>query len=514
MASSVCQYAALAVLVISGLASATPLAGLRQANEAGGRGCSALARAGLSEQLSFPAEAEYNGTIESYYDGGVQDVSPRCVFKPETTQQVSDALRTLSLEGGSCWSVAIRSGGHSVFPNNNAQNGVTIDLGRLNSVIYAEGPDSRKGHGTASIGAGARWGNVYAVLEKEGVMVTGAREGHVGVGGFLLGGGFAWHSGQHGMACDNVVSYEVVLANGTVVTATATTHPDLWQSLKGGLNNLGLVTRFDLGAFPSQDAYGGIVAYSYTQAQPLLQKFTSMVRRNKKDPAENGFLSFVWSPAAGRSATFVLANVDGIENSTSFSGLGDLEPLIDTRSKTSISGLVRSLQGSLGLYNVWFTLTFHASMSMGLKVLEVFESVTNDLDGTLGNSDQVIFLLTPLPTNYVNRGPNVLGLNDGGLSEDCMVLQAEALLSSPEHKALLADKLSEAVEQTINSYAVVTNQLLRWKYLNYANPTQDVWSTIGDDKLLLGHTAETFDPTGFFQHRVNGGFKVSDSSDL
>ncbi|TDZ30166.1 FAD-dependent monooxygenase yanF [Colletotrichum spinosum] len=495
MASSVCQYAALAVLVISGLASATPLAGLRQANEAGGRGCAALARAGLSEQLSFPAEAEYNGTIESYYDGGVQDLSPRCVFKPETTQQVSDALRTLSLEGGSCWSVAIRSGGHSVFPNNNAQNGVTIDLGRLNSVTYAEGPGSRKGHGTASIGAGARWGNVYTVLEKEGVMVTGAREGHVG--------------DLHG-----ILDSMVVLANGTVVTATATTHPDLWQSLKGGLNNLGLVTRFDLGAFPSQDAYGGIVAYSYTQAQTLLEKFTSMVRRNKKDPAENGFLSFVWSPAAGRSATFVLANVDGIENSTSFSGLGDLEPLIDTRSKTSISGLVRSLQGSLGLYNVWFTLTFHASMSMGLKVLEVFESVTDDLDGTLGNSDQVIFLLTPLPINYVNRGPNVLGLNDGGLSEDCMVLQAEALLSSPEHKALLADKLSEAVEQTINSYAVDTNQLLRWKYLNYANPTQDVWSTIGDDKFLLGHTAETFDPTGFFQHRVNGGFKVSDSSDL
>ncbi|KAJ0337069.1 hypothetical protein COL922a_007196 [Colletotrichum nupharicola] len=75
------------------------------------------------------------------------------------------------------------------------------------------------------------------------------------------------------MACDNVV----VLANGTVLTATSTNHHDLWQSPKGGLNNLGLVTRFHMRTFPSQDAYGGITAFSYDQAEAVLERLDAMI---------------------------------------------------------------------------------------------------------------------------------------------------------------------------------------------------------------------------------------------
>ncbi|KAL0933468.1 FAD binding domain-containing protein [Colletotrichum truncatum] len=510
MASHFFCSATLAVVALSGLASANPQVGIRQTNVTLGRGCAALTQAGLAAQLYFADDSEYASTLNSYYDGAIQRVTPRCIFKPETTEQVSAGLKALSAEGGNCWTVAIRSGGHSPAPNNNAQNGVTIDLERLNTVTYSEDAGTEKGHGIASIGSGARWGNVYTELEKLGVMVTGGREGHVGVGGFLLGGGFAWQSGKHGLACDNVVSYEVVLANGTVVTATSTSHHDLWRSLKGGLNNLGLVTRFDLQAFPSQNAYGGIVAFPYNQAEPVLEKFTTMVQRNEQVPAEHGFVSLTWSPATGPSVAFVLANVDGVENSTSFVGLEDLTPIVDTRSHTPISGLVTQLQGKLGLYNVWFTMTFYASMSMARKVIEVFDDLIAGVKDTLNESDQVIFLLTPLPTNYAGNGENVLDLN-GNLYENSMVLQAEALLSTPEHKQLITDKLQYAVESTLSAWAANTHQRFRWKYLNYANPLQDVWWTIGSDRFLLNRTAQAYDPTGFFQTRVSGGFKISDS---
>ncbi|KAF6822648.1 FAD binding domain-containing protein [Colletotrichum plurivorum] len=509
MALQMFHFAALAAATLPSLASATPHISLRQVNSTSGRGCDALARAGLSDQLYFQNDTEYQGTLNTYYDGSIQALTPRCVLKPESTQHVSDALKVLSEKGGSCWTVGIRSGGHSVAPNNNAQNGVTIDLGRLSSVTYTADAGSEKGQGIASIGSGARWGDVYTELEKDGVMVTGAREDHVGVGGFLLGGGFSWQSGRHGMACDNVVGYEVVLANGTVVTATSTSHPDLWQSLKGGLNNIGLVTRFDMQTFPSQDAYGGIVAFPYTSAEGLLETFTSMVKRNSKQPEENGFVSLTYSPATGPSAAFVLANVDGAESPTSFTGLGELTPMIDMRSRTPISGLVKQLEGALGLYNVWFTLTFHANMDIGRKILEVFDSLIADVKDVLGASDQIIFVLTPLPRNYANHGPNVLDLNNS-LDEDCMVLQAEALLSIPEHKALLTEKLQEAVEQTLNSYATETQSLMKWKYLNYANTLQDVWWTIGDSQDLLKRTSRAYDPAGFFQTSVTGGFKFSD----
>lgn len=330
------------------------------------------------------------------------------------------------------------------------------------------------------------------------------------------------------MACDNVVSYEVcaedtnaaklnlltrlqvVLANGTVITASSTSHHDLWRSLKGGLNNLGLVTRFDMRTFPSQDAYGGITAFSYDKAEAVLEKLDAMIRRNPENPAENGFVSLSWNPATGPSTAWVLANVDGVENSTSFVGLEDLNPVVDTRSHAAISSLVKQIEGGLGLYNVWFTLTFHSSMSMVRKVIEVFDSLIAEFENTLGDEDRIIFVLTPLPTNYAGNGENVLGINDAGY-EPSMVLQAEALLTTPEHKELLTEALQRAVENTIFLWSATTHQRTRWKYLNYANPLQDVWWTIGEDRFLLNRTAQAYDPTGFFQTRVAGGFKISQS---
>ncbi|KAK1674082.1 hypothetical protein BDP55DRAFT_554759, partial [Colletotrichum godetiae] len=146
-----------------------------------------LVCAGLSEYIFFSNDTEYATTIASYYFGDVKVVRTSCVLKPKTSNQVSDAVKALSSSTGGCWTVAIRSGGHSPYPSNNAANGVTIGLGRLNSVEYEENSTST-GYGVASIGAGGRWGDVYAALEAQGVMTTEARETHVGVGGFLVGG--------------------------------------------------------------------------------------------------------------------------------------------------------------------------------------------------------------------------------------------------------------------------------------------------------------------------------------
>lgn len=100
--------------------------------------CNLLSGAGLSGQLFFSNDTEYAATIDSYYSGDVQDVRPFCILKPETTQQVATALKALSAQSSGCWTVAVRSGGHSFFPSNNAAHGVTIDLGRLNSVTYTQ----------------------------------------------------------------------------------------------------------------------------------------------------------------------------------------------------------------------------------------------------------------------------------------------------------------------------------------------------------------------------------------
>lgn len=124
---------------------------------------------------------------------------------------------------------------------------MTIDLGKLNATTYNADTN------IARVGTGARWGEVFAVLEDDGVMVAGGREGVVGVGGLLLGGGISWYASREGYSCDNVVNFEVVLANGTVINANESCHKDLWRALKGGSGNFGIVTRFDLETFPASN---------------------------------------------------------------------------------------------------------------------------------------------------------------------------------------------------------------------------------------------------------------------
>lgn len=111
------------------------------------------------------------------------------------------------------------------------------------------------------IGSGNRWIDVYNLLSPYGLAVAGGRYGDVGVGGLLLGGGINYFGNRVGWSMNSVVNYEVVLANGTVVEANAQHNHDLWWALKGGLNNFGIVTRFDMSTIPITELYGGLAVY-------------------------------------------------------------------------------------------------------------------------------------------------------------------------------------------------------------------------------------------------------------
>lgn len=164
---------------------------------------------------------------------------------------------------------AVRSGGHTPIPgSNNADAGVTIDLLYMNGTTY--NADTQ----IASISPAARWGSVYTTLEPLGRMVPGGRDSTVGVGGYLLGGGISHYSALVGLSCDNVVNFEVVLADGCIVNANQTTNFDLFTALKGGNNNFGIATRYDMDTFESEDLWGGIVTYPSSTAH---QHFTALV---------------------------------------------------------------------------------------------------------------------------------------------------------------------------------------------------------------------------------------------
>lgn len=145
--------------------------------------------------------------------------------------------------------------------------GVLIAMTRMNSTAL-----STDG-GIASIGPGLRWGDVYNWLSTEDRVVVGGRYAPVGVSGVLLGGGMSHFSATHGWAANNVVNFELVLANGTIASANATANSDLFWALKGSSSNHGIVVRFDLRTYPASPMYAGTISYEESQVQQFLHAF-------------------------------------------------------------------------------------------------------------------------------------------------------------------------------------------------------------------------------------------------
>jgi FAD/FMN-containing dehydrogenase len=154
------------------------------------------------------------------------------VIKPSSAAQVQQVMKIIRVTSSK---FAIRSGGHN--PNcgwgSIGSEGVLIDLSRLDHI------QPRLDALSINVGPGRRWIDVYKALDGTGRTVLGGRTPDVGVGGLLLGGGIPSFSSEFGFACDHVSSYEVVLANGTMVKADKNVHEDLWWALKGGGSNFG-----------------------------------------------------------------------------------------------------------------------------------------------------------------------------------------------------------------------------------------------------------------------------------
>jgi len=131
------------------------------------------------------------------------------------------------------------------FPgSNNINGGVLLALNNLTDIKVSRDNTS------VAVGPGTRWVDVYEALSKYGLYCIGGRLKTIGVPGLELIGGFHYLINKYGMAMDNVLSYDVVLGNGTQVIANSTSNPDLFWALKGGANNFGIVTKFRIKALP------------------------------------------------------------------------------------------------------------------------------------------------------------------------------------------------------------------------------------------------------------------------
>ncbi|WP_433594415.1 FAD-binding oxidoreductase [Nocardia sp. CA-145437] len=188
----------------------------------------------LAGTLNLPSDSGY-GTAKLAFNPVFDSRRPAAVAQ---VTNASDVQACVNAAASARIPVAARSGGHSYGGYSTPDNGLVVDLGSMSGVEVK--PD-----GTAVIGAGARLMDVYSALAKAGRCLPAGSCPTVGIAGLTLGGGLGVLTGKYGLTCDNLISAQVVTADGTVRTASATSEPDLFWALRGGGGgNFGIVTSF------------------------------------------------------------------------------------------------------------------------------------------------------------------------------------------------------------------------------------------------------------------------------
>ena len=185
----------------------------------------------------------------------------------------ADVVAAVNFARDSRLPLAIRGGAHNIAGRSTCDDGLVIDFADMKSIRVD--PIGR----VARAEPGVRWTEFDAETQGFGLATTGGTVGDTGIAGLTLGGGFGWLEGRCGMTIDNLLSADVVLADGTLVHASATENDDLYWALRGGGGNFGVVTSFeyrlhDIGPM----IVGGLAIHPYTDAVKVLKFYRDFLK--------------------------------------------------------------------------------------------------------------------------------------------------------------------------------------------------------------------------------------------
>jgi FAD/FMN-containing dehydrogenase len=200
------------------------------------------------------------------------DKRPAHIVRPTTAAQVVDAV---NFARDRDLAVAIRCGGHSV-----SGMGTCDDGGVLIHLSLMKGVDVDPAARTARVNAGVLAGELDRDTQVFGLATPGGRVTTTGVGGFTLGGGYGWLSPKYGLACDNLISVDVVTANGRLVKASESENEDLFWGVRGGSSNFGVVTSYEFRLHPvGPTVYGGMAMHPIADARERLRVWRDYVEQ-------------------------------------------------------------------------------------------------------------------------------------------------------------------------------------------------------------------------------------------
>jgi FAD/FMN-containing dehydrogenase/DNA-binding HxlR family transcriptional regulator len=220
-------------------------------------------------RVVIPADADYD-EIRAVWNGAI-DRRPAYIARCTGPNDVVAALRFARERD---FPVAVRSGGHSVAGTSVCDDGVVIDLAPIKALQVD--PEAR----TVRASAGLVWGELDAATQAFGLATTGGVMSQTGIAGLTLGGGIGHLMRLHGLTVDNLLSAEVVLADGRTVTADENENADLFLALRGGGGNFGIVTSFTYRLHPvGPEVFAGQVIWALEDAPEVLRFYRDFAAR-------------------------------------------------------------------------------------------------------------------------------------------------------------------------------------------------------------------------------------------
>jgi FAD/FMN-containing dehydrogenase len=213
-----------------------------------------------------PDDAGYEDARKVY--NAMIDRRPGVVVRPAN---VEDVVAAVDFARESSLDLAVRGGGHSVPGFGTVDEGVVIDLSRMRGVRVD--PENQR----ARAEGGATWGDFNAATHEFGLATTGGIVSTTGVGGLTLGGGIGYLARGSGLSCDNLVSAEIVTADGRVLMASEDENQDLFWAIRGGSGNFGVATSLEFRLHPVKDIYGGPMFFDLKDAGAVLRFYRDFI---------------------------------------------------------------------------------------------------------------------------------------------------------------------------------------------------------------------------------------------
>ncbi|OTA56034.1 putative oxidoreductase [Hypoxylon sp. EC38] len=422
-----------------------------------------------ADKVHLPDSTGYNETLSSYFSPQAAAVRPACFVTPQTVADVSAAVKFLtSSDNCGPYNFAVRAGSHMWFAGaNNTPNGVTIDLSGLDSANLSSDKS------TLSVDAGATWDAVYSKLDPLGLSVAGGRVGDVGVAGLTLGGGISYFGPREGWTCNQVTSFEVVLADGSVVEANEKQNADLWWGLRGGSNNFGIVTRITFKTFEQ-----GLL-WSTLTLNPLTENYDV----NASFIAGWVFASDQGLFVALNQLVYTRAAEDEIP--ALYKPILDLSTIPNPAATTVITNMSTLARNSAAIQRQQAARYTYNAFNASLSLLE-------DVTGIMWAVN-----IEPLPPQIYTRGgadTNALGLSKhtGSLAV-CLVSPSWSDAAHDNQVYSTARSLMADIEAKAKKLGVYDPYI----YLNYAAPWQDVIMGYGEESVeKLQKLRKRVDPRG------------------